>query len=212
MRALNFKETLEVLNKYKIPFCKTELIETKREAFKLAKEIGYPVALKVSSDKILHKTDVGAVKTGIENKKELKQYWEEIIQNISNKVSKIEGMLLQEQIPGHEVIIGLKRNERFGPVIMFGLGGVFVEVLKDVSFRIAPIDKKEAGEMIKEIKGFKILQGARGKEPANLDKLADILVSVSDLSLKETKIKEIDFNPIIVNKKRASVIDARILI
>jgi len=113
---------------------------------------------------------------------------------------------------GNEVAIGMNRDDQFGPTIMFGLGGIFIEILKDVSLRVAPINKNEALEMIKEIKGFKILDGARGNKKANINTLVDILVNVSNLSLKEEQIKSIDFNPVIVNESKALVADFRIIV
>lgn len=214
MQALSFQKTREILSKYKIPFCETYLVNSKREALMLAKKLGFPVVLKVFSPDILHKTDVGGVKIGIENERDLKRAFDEILFSLKEKKpkAKIEGMLIQKQIFGKEVVVGMKRDLAFGPVLMFGLGGIFVEILNDVAFRVAPITKREALKMIREIKSFKILKGFRGEKPVNVEKIAEIIVKVSKLSLKEEKIQEIDLNPIIANEKGAQVVDARVLL
>jgi len=187
MSLLNFSETKKLLLKYKIPFCKTEFVTSKEEAINFAKKIGFPVVLKIFSKEILHKTDIGGVKTEIKNEKELKKSFNEL-----KKIKKIEGILIQKQIKGQEIAIGMKRDNQFGPVLMVGLGGIFIEVLKDISFRICPLSKKEAKEMIKELKGYPILKGYRNQKPVNLEKISEIITNLSKLSLKEKNIKEID--------------------
>ncbi|MFA5755380.1 MAG: acetate--CoA ligase family protein [Candidatus Paceibacterota bacterium] len=210
MEILGFKETEIILSKYKIPFCKTEIFNSKEKALLFAQKIGFPVVLKVHGQRVFHKSELRGVKVGIENKEDFISSWDEMIKNVSGR--NIEGLLVQEMVSGSEVAIGMKRDNQFGPVIMFGLGGIFIEIIKDFSLRIAPINLEESLEMIKEIKGFKILDGARGKEKVNIKQLAQILVNLSTLSIKEEKIKSIDFNPIIINKKRALATDFRIVI
>jgi len=214
MKVLSFEEAKKLLEKYNIPFVKTRICQSKKEAIDFAQKIGFPVVLKVFSPDILHKTDVGGVKIGIENERDLKRVFDEILFSLKEKKpkAKIEGMLIQKQIFGKEVVVGMKRDLAFGPVLMFGLGGIFVEILNDVAFRVAPITKREALKMIREIKSFKILKGFRGEKPVNIEKIAEIIVKVSKLSLKEEKIQEIDLNPIIANEKGAQVVDARVLL
>lgn len=209
MNILSFKETELILSKYKIPFCKTEIFNSKEKALLFAQRIGFPVALKVHAQKVFHKSEIKGVKVGIENEEQFNLAWDEMIESIEGK--NIEGLLVQEMAHGNEVAIGMKRDKQFGPVLMFGLGGIFIEIIKDVSFRVAPINKNEALEMIKELKSFKILDGARGKEKVNINSLVDILISLSNLSMKEEHIEAIDFNPIMVNKDRACVADFRII-
>lgn len=213
MSVLSFNQTKEILLRYKIPFCKSHLVASEKEALKFAQKIGYPVVLKICSPDILHKTDVGGIKIVID-KKELTKAWAEILNNVKEGApqAKAEGILVQKMISGQEVVVGMKRDPSFGPALMFGLGGIFVEVLKDVAFRVAPIDKKEALKMMKEIKGFKVLRGFRGKEKANIEKIAEIIVKVSKFSSKEENIREIDLNPVIVNTKQAFVVDPRFII
>jgi hypothetical protein len=152
----------------------------------------------------------GGVKTNIQNKEEFEIAWEEIQKNVEGK--NIEGILVQEMLKGNEVALGMKKDSQFGPVLMFGLGGIFIEIIKDVSFRVAPLNKEEAMGMIKEIKGFKILEGARGRKKVDLDKIVEIIVSISNLSMKEENIQSIDFNPVMINENRACIADFRIIV
>lgn len=209
MNILSFQETEIILSKYKIPYCKTEIFNSKEKAFLFAKKIGFPVVLKIHGQKVFHKSEVGGVKVNV-SEDEFDSSWNEIMNNVEGRI--IEGILVQEMVYGNEVAIGMNRDDQFGPTIMFGLGGIFIEIIKDVSLRVSPIDKKEALEMIRELKGFKILDGARGKQKANIESLANMLVSISNLSLKEDHIKSIDFNPVIVNKSKALVADFRIIV
>jgi|AntAceMinimDraft_16_1070373.scaffolds.fasta_scaffold01097_2 acetyl-CoA synthetase (ADP-forming) len=203
-----FEETKKLLSKYKIPYGQGEIVKSKTSAFNFAKKFSYPVVLKIYSSNILHKIDIGGVILDIRDEESLSTAWEKISKIAKSKKADI---LIQGQEKGIEIIMGAKRDPVFGPIIMFGLGGIFAEVLKDVSFRLAPVTKKEAKEMIKEIKGYKILKGYRGQEQANLPKLEEILLSLSDLITKESKVKEVDFNPAIVNNKKAVIVDAKIL-
>jgi len=214
MESLSFLESKKLLEKYKIPFVKTKLCISKKEALDFAKSVGFPVALKISSSEILHKTDVGGVKLGIETEADLGKAWDEIQKVVKQKVPKVklEGILVQEMVFGREIALGMKRDAIFGPVLMFGLGGIFVEVLKDVVFRVAPVDKKEAKNMITQIKGFEILKGFRGQEKVNLEKLTEIITRFSKLSLLEKDLKEIDLNPIMANEKGSYILDARFLL
>ena len=210
MEILSFEETKNLLIKYKLPFCKTEIFNSKEKALVFAKQIGFPVVLKIHAQKIFHKSEFGGVKVNIKNEEEFSSSWNEIEKNIEGK--NIEGILVQEMVGGSEIAIGMKRDYQFGPVLMFGLGGIFIEIIKDVSLRIAPIDITEAIKMIKEIKGFKILDGARGKKKVDLIKIAEMLVNISNLSMKEEKIQSIDFNPVMVTDKQALIADFRLII
>ena len=204
-----------LLSKYKIPVVKGKIVKNKKEVLGFVKKNGFPVVLKISSADILHKTDIGGVVVDIESQKELSEAYVKISKLAKSLSSPAGGVscdiLVQKQIEGTEVIIGGKRDPVFGPVVMFGLGGIFTEALKDVSFRLAPISQKEAKEMISEIKGSKILKGYRGQKPVNLQKLMEILLSLSDLITKEEKIKEVDLNPVIVDEKKALVVDVKII-
>jgi len=207
---LGFRETKKILRDYKIPFLKTQLVETKEEAKRVAEKIGWPVVLKISSPEILHRTEEGLLELELQNEKELEKAFDRILQRVKGR--KIEGILVQKMARGIEVVYGMKRDASFGPVLMFGLGGIFVEVLKDVTFQIAPISKKEAFEMIRGIKGYKVLKGYRSMKGVNLQDLVKILISLSKLSQDYPEIKAIDFNPVICNEKEAKVVDAKIIV
>jgi acetyl-CoA synthetase (ADP-forming) len=209
---LDFEKTKKLLERYKLPLVKSVLVRKPGQLVKLSKKIGFPLVLKISSTEAIHKSDIGGVKTGIENEEELVKAYDDIIDNIKKKKIKIEGALMQKMEHGKEIIVGMKRDPQFGATILFGLGGIFVEVLKDVSFRIAPVDKKEALDMIKEIKSYKVLEGARGEKGVNIDALVNVITKTSNMVLKNKKIAELDFNPVIVDEKKAAIADARIIV
>ncbi len=200
MKVLDFEKTRKLLLKHKIPFPKTELATSKKQALFFAEKIGYPVVLKISL-LVLHKTDVKGVITGIKDRKEMEKAWEHIGR---------KEVLVQKMIKGKEIILGMKKDAQFGPVLMAGFGGIFVELFKDVSFRIAPVDEKQGLEMLKELKSFPVLKGFRGDRGVNIKEIVRVIVNLSKLSL-DKNIKEIDFNPLIVNEKKAFVVDAKII-
>lgn len=214
MFMLDLNKTKKMLGRYRIPFCRGVIAGNIKKAVDAAKSIGWPVVLKIVSPDIIHKSDVGGVKTGISNEKELSAAYGEIIKTVKRKMPKarITGVLVQQMCSGEEVIIGVKRDEQFGAVIMFGLGGVFVEVLKDVSLRIAPVDKSMAEEMIKEIKGYLLLSGIRGKKAVNINAIIGMIINVSRMIMANKKIIELDFNPVMVDERKAVVADARIIL
>jgi acyl-CoA synthetase (NDP forming) len=172
-----------------------------------------PFIIKAISPDVIHKTDMGAVKLDIKNIQEAEAAWDEIVSSVKSKNPQavIEGMLVQAMVSGKEVIIGMKRDATFGPTILFGLGGIFTEALKDTSLRIAPVSKEVVLEMIHEIRGINILTGLRGETSVNIEKLADIIVKLSKLVIDHKEIKEIDLNPVIVNSDEAFVVDARMM-
>ena len=211
-------EAKQVLKAYGLPVPEEKLAKTLDEALKYAEEIGYPVALKLMSPQILHKSDARVVLLNIKSPEELKQKWEEIHENARRyrPDAEILGVLVAPMLkPGREVIIGVTEDPQFGHAIMFGLGGIFVEVLKDVTFRIIPITERDARKMVREIKGYPILAGARGEEPADIDAIVSMLLKVSELvdDLRDY-IKEMDLNPVFVYEKGkgAVVVDARIIL
>ena len=172
-----------------------------------------PYAIKAISTKLVHKSDLQAVQIGLSDGDALRNAWDEIVTYVEKHAedATIDGMLIQKMHTGVECIVGMKRDSVFGPVIVFGLGGIFVEILKDSAMRIAPINKEEALKQIHEIQGLPLLTGARHTEPVNLDALAEVIVSLSKLSLENQHIKEIDCNPVFVNKTGAYIVDARLM-
>jgi len=210
---LTEKESREVLEYYNIPVVKGEIVKSIELAKQFIEKIHYPIALKVVSKQIIHKTDVGGVMLNIMNEKDLIDGYHEIVKNIEKNVpnATIEGIFIQEMLSGTEVIIGGKKDPTFGQTIAFGLGGIFVEIYKDISFRVLPITKIDALKMIKEIKAYKILEGYRGSKPANIDALVDMLLKTSKLLEENPEIKELDINPVFAMPNRAVAADARII-
>lgn len=213
MKILTEHEAKKLLAKYGIPVTHGSIAKNEDEAFRIASGIGFPVAMKISSPDISHKSDVGGVVLNVK-KEDVKSSYSDMISRVGKAApgANIEGVLVQQMAPqGHEVIVGLKKDAQFGHALMFGLGGIFVEVYKDVSFRVTPIEKKEALEMISEIKGFPILKGIRGRKPADVDAVAQVLVCISEMAEKEN-IVELDINPLIVGEKGAVAVDARAMV
>jgi acyl-CoA synthetase (NDP forming) len=173
------------------------------------------VALKIASPDVTHKSDSGGVKLSLSNVSEVRKAYDEILKKVKKQYpgAVIHGISVQKMLrPGTEVIVGTSKDPQFGPVIMFGLGGIFVELLKDVSFRVIPVERKDAQEMIKEIKGYPLLQGYRGKEPADISSLVNIILKLSGFIEENPQIKELELNPIFAYRNRAVAIDARIIL
>ncbi|PMP94952.1 MAG: acyl-CoA synthetase [Thermodesulfobacterium geofontis] len=205
----------EILSLYGFEFPKKALARTPEEAVEVAERIGYPVVLKVSSPQILHKTDVGGVKLNLKNAEEVYNGFIDITINVKRFMPNayIKGVMVYEMvIGGKEVILGVSYDTTFGHMIMFGLGGIYVEILKDVSFRITPLTKEEAYEMIEEIKGSKILEGVRGEAPYDKENLVDKILRLSQLVMDFPIIKEIDINPYVVKHQGGIALDARMII
>ena len=208
-------EAKAVCMDYDIPVTKFKLAKNDAEAVEHATSIGFPVVLKIVSPDIIHKSDVGGVIIGVKNDKEVRSAYKQIMNNVGkhNPSAKIVGILVQEMAPaGTEVIVGSIKDPQFGPAIMFGLGGVFVEVLKDVTFRVAPVTEDEAVEMISEVKAYPLLKGYRNTPPADLKAITKILLNTSKLVMDHVEIKELDLNPIMVYEKGAKTVDARIIL
>ena len=214
VKVLSLTKSLETLKKYKITVASFSIAKNSRQAMKIAKKIGYPVALKLVSKDITHKTDVGGIKLDIKSDEELSRSFDQIMQDVKRKHRRatIEGILVQAMVPkGQELIIGGKHDQQFGKVIIFGLGGVFAEVFDDVSMRVTPISERDAMKMIEEIKGYKILSGYRGSK-YDIKSLTDILLKTSKLLSDNKSIKELDINPVIASSKGAIAVDARIIV
>ena len=205
----------EILSSYNIPTLPAYLAKNSEEAVKFARKIDFPIVLKIVSPQIIHKSDAGGVMVDIKNEEEVRRAFDKILENAKsyNSKAEIEGIYVQKMAPpAREVIIGAIKDGQFGQVVMFGLGGIFVEVLKDVVFRVAPIDKDEAREMIEEIKGLPILKGVRGEKPIDFDCLSETLSSISQLVVDFPQIGQLDINPIRVYPKKLYAVDARIIL
>jgi 4-hydroxybutyryl-CoA synthetase (ADP-forming) len=211
------EEGYEVLKAYGFPTPKSILGATEDECVRAAKEIGYPVVMKIASPDIIHKSDAGGVKVGVKSDDELRAAFRAIIESAKKYKAdaRIKGVLVQEMVKSaKETILGASQDPTFGPVIMFGLGGIYVEVLKDVVFRIAPIDEREAAKMAESIKTIKLLKGVMGEKPSDMKAIADSLQRLSQLVTDFAEIKEFDINPLLVLEegKGARVVDARIIL
>ena len=208
-------ESKQLVSEAGIPVVESKLAKSKAQAVSMSREIGFPVVLKVVSPDIIHKSDSGGVKLGLANAAQVGRAYTEIIAAAkrTDSKAKIHGVSVQKMAkPGVEVIMGMSKDAQFGPVLMFGLGGVFVEVLKDVAFRIVPLVRRDASQMIREIKGYPVLEGYRGQEPANIKILEDLLLKLSDFVDKTPEIKELDLNPILAYSDGAVAVDARVIL
>jgi len=206
-------EAQQVLKAYGLPTPKTVLARSSDEAVAAAEEIGYPVVLKIASPDISHKSDVGGVKVNLQNATEVMNTFKSVTARAQRmrQEAYIAGCLVQEMAPQgvKEVIIGFKRDEQFGPMLMFGLGGIYVEILKDISFKLAPLSRQDAFEIVREIKSYMLLKGLKGEMPVNFTALEDIIITMSQLALDFPQVWEAEFNPVLVNHERAIVADVR---
>ena len=208
-------DALRILSTYGLPVIKTETASSKAEAVEAAKRIGYPVAMKIISPDVVHKIDVGAVKLDLNSDQDVSEAFDEILKNVNSRVprARIEGVILQEYITGGtETIIGIHRDPKFGPLLMFGLGGIYVEAYRDVSFRLAPIRELSADNMISQIRGSKILQGFRGQPPADTKTIAECIERLSQLSIELPDVLELDVNPLVAFTNGCKALDARIIV
>lgn len=208
-------ESKDLLDKAGIPVVRASLAKNQKEAVETARKLGFPVAMKIVSQDITHKSDLGGVKLGLADEAQTQKAYEDMMASIRQKApdARITGVSIQKMTrPGIELIVGLSRDPQFGPMIMFGLGGTLVEILKDVSFRLVPLARRDAAEMIKEIKGHAILQGYRGQEPVNIRALEDFILLVSEFIEKNPQIEELDLNPVFGYRDGVIAADARIIL
>ena len=214
-KALLETEAKTICADYGIPVTQFMLAKNEAEAVEFAERTGFPVVLKIVSPDIVHKSDVGGVAINLRDANSVKEAFKHIIKNVNrhNPKAQIVGVLVQEMAPeSTEVIVGSIKDPQFGPALMFGLGGIFVEVLKDVTFRIAPISEDEAREMISEVRAYPLLKGYRNTPPADIEAIVKILLNTSKLVMEHQEIKELDLNPIMVYEKGAKTVDARIIL
>ncbi|WP_414836763.1 acetate--CoA ligase family protein [Candidatus Nanohalococcus occultus] len=209
----SFEDAQKLLEAYGFEFPMSYLCQAPRDAKKAASKTGYPVVAKLDSPDISHKTELDGVKTGLEDKKEVTDAFETVIDNAYHQTSgggiDINGVIVQEQVEGLEVAIGLKRDPQFGPMVMVGLGGIYIEALRDVAFGIAPISEQEAGKMIEELQSHELFEGARGKEFAT-EKLKDAIIRMGEIGLNHSEIQAIDINPLILTEDSALVADIEV--
>ena len=208
-------EAKELLKQAGISVVETRLATSKNKATEISKELGFPVVLKIASPDVVHKSDVGGVKLDLRTVTQVGKAYSDIMKAIRTQYpeAKIQGVSVQKMArSGVEVIIGMSKDAQFGPVIMFGLGGILVEILKDVSFRIVPLARRDAREMIREIKGYPVLKGYRGQEPVDVSYLEEMILKVSSFVEQHPEIEELDLNPVFAYSDGAVAVDARVII
>ncbi|MHA1377584.1 MAG: acetate--CoA ligase family protein [Candidatus Helarchaeota archaeon] len=214
--ALMEHESKDIIKAYGIEVPAYKIVNSADDAVKAANEIGYPAVCKIASPDIIHKTDAGGIKLNLKNAEEVKAAYTEILENAKKYKAdaKIAGINVQKMTDKGitEVIVGMTTDPQFGPALMFGLGGIFVEIYKDVSFRVCPITEYDANEMIRDIKAFPLLDGFRGAPKADIQTIVNILMNICKLSLENPEIDQIDLNPVIALPKGAAVVDARVIL
>jgi len=214
-KALLEAEAKAICMEYNIPVTTFKLAKNEEEAATFANQIGFPVVLKIVSPEIIHKSDAGGVRVNLKSATEVRSAYVRIVENAKkyNPEAKIIGVLVQEMAPqSTEVIVGAIKDPQFGQTLMFGLGGIFVELLKDVTFRIAPLTREDAHEMVTKVKAYPLLTGYRNTPPADLDAIIKVLLNTSKLVMDYPEIKELDLNPIMAYQKGVKTVDARIIL
>ncbi len=200
----------QVLKKY-LPIAKNQLVKKKQQAINFSKKLKFPIALKIISPQAVHKSDIGGVLI-INSLEEIDKGFDKLVDIAKKKKLKLEGILVQEFIQGQQLIIGIKKDPTFNYVIMLGIGGIYVETLKDVTFRVCPITEEDSESMIQDLKYKDIILGTRGQKPVNTEKLKNILIKISQLPFKLKKISELDINPLIMYNNEAKVVDVRLVL
>jgi len=212
---LTTRESIDVLDAYGIRVCKSGFATTEDQAVSIADSIGYPVVMKMTSKTTSHKTDVGGVRVNIQSAEQLRAEYQDLISKLEAKglLDGLEGVIIQEMVKGNrEMVCGIATDPQYGPMMMFGLGGVFIEVMKDVTFRIAPLTDIDAKDMIKSVKAYKLLEGARGTTPAQMEQIEETLLRLSQLVSDFKFIDELDINPLLISEKTGEgiAVDGRI--
>jgi len=210
-KVITEESSKEILSEYGIKVPHYALVTNTEEAVQKSKEIGFPLVAKIVSADILHKTDVGGVKVGLNSEEEVKKTFDDMFYRLKEKFD-VKGVLLEKMVPnGVEIIIGLQNDSQFGPSIMVGLGGIYTELFKDVSFRVLPITKNDALKMLESLRGKEILRGFRGSKPINMDMLSEAIVNIGTLGVDMAgKYESIDFNPVVLYPDGYFVVDAKI--
>ncbi len=209
-KVLSEHESKALLRAYGIPVTREIVATNQEELIKATRDIGYPLVIKGSSPDLIHKTEQGVVRIDLRNDEEARAAFQEIMSSMQDHQ---KAVLVQEMVKGRrELMVGMTRDAQFGPCVMFGLGGIFTEILKDISFRVAPIEKRDAEEMMQEIKASKILGNVRGMPAADLEELSEILIKVGEMGLENDAVKEIDINPLILSGSKPVAVDALVVL
>ena len=208
-------ESLAMVKLFGVDVPDYALVKTAEEAVEVSKKIGFPLVLKIASQDVLHKSDIGGVVVNLKNVEEVERNYNKVLDSLKRIVpdARIGGVLIQKQLlEATHLIVGGVYDEQFGPAVMFGLGGVFVELFKDVSFRIAPVTETEAMEMVKEIKAYPVLSGYRGSKKLDIEQVTKTIVNISELITNICIIKEVELNPLFAYEKSVKAVDARIIL
>jgi len=209
-KTLSENESKQLLAAYGIPVTQEKTVKTVEDAVKAADEIGYPVVLKGSGEELTHKTELNLIELNIRDERDLREAFNRLV---SNTKAKVEEVLVQQMVKGdRELVVGLTRDPQFGPCVMFGLGGIFTEILKDTAFRIAPLSRWDAMDIMEDIRGKKILDAFRGKAPVDREKLADILIAVGNIGMENDQVAEIDINPLKLIDGKPVAVDALVVL
>ena len=214
---LSTRESMEVLDAYGVRTCRSTFAKTAEEAAAAADAIGYPVVMKMTSTTVSHKTDVGGVRVGLASHDAVLENFRDLVAKLEAKglAEGFEGVIIQEMVVGkRETVCGIATDPQYGPMMMFGLGGIFVEALEDVAFRLAPLNDQDAKELVRSVKAFKLLQGARGTTPAQIDRVEETLLRLSQLVTDFPEVQELDINPLMISEKNGEpiAVDGRIRI
>lgn len=204
-----------LLQAYQIPVVRGNVANDPVSAGEVAREIGFPVVMKINSPDILHKSDLGGIRLGLSSKAEVMKAYDEMFDSIRQKIpdARLEGVLIEAMAPkGNEVIIGMKRDPGFGAMMMFGFGGIFVELFKDVSFRVAPLTRLDAEDMVLSTKAGKLLQGYRGEKEKDIEAIVDVILKLSQIAIDYPEIEEIEINPLLVLEKGVLALDGRAIL
>jgi acetate---CoA ligase (ADP-forming) subunit beta len=206
MLQIPFEQAEKLLREYKIPLIPSKIFSEEEEAWDFVVK-NAPVAMKIDSSEAWHRTETGGIFLNVKDEKEFHRAWKKIMIELSGR-----GVIIQKMFSGMELSLGAKRDQQFGPVVMFGLGGIWIEILKDVSLRVAPIDQKEAQKMLEEIRGYELINGFRGLAPINQKKLTEMIVHLGDLMIDHSEIEEIDLNPVMAERDLVEAVDLKIWI
>lgn len=208
--TLSEHESKLFLAEHRIPVTREVVTQTEDEVVSTAGEIGYPIVLKASGDELSHKTELNLIALDLRNEEEIRKAYQRLVSHPDVPVKEV---LVQQMIRGdRELVAGLTRDEQFGPCVMFGLGGIFTEILEDIAFRVAPLTREDAMEMMDSIRAKKILGPVRGKPPVDRELLADILIALGEIGLRHDKVKEIDINPIKIHDGKPIAVDALVVL
>lgn len=212
MPQMNFEESQELAEEYGIPTPEAIVVDTKKALKETLRGFDSPVAMKLMSPDVVHKSDVDGVVLDVETQKEALEVFTRFRETCDEEGFEFTGAMVQEQVDGRYVLVGLKRDPQFGPVVVFGLGGIFVEIMEDVTFRVCPLEEQEVDDMIEDIRGYPILRGVRGDDPVDMESIKEVISAVCRIGMEEDDVEELDINPLVVSPGGAWAVDFRVIV